>query len=159
LKGKQQKMMKNIFVNDYFTILREWHELKERLKRENSNPSYVLQEIMNFFSLAPITTIIIDHEDPSTWLTPWELLKFNEYDQFAKTYMIAETYEMIMKNSMKIHVINNMKEKRMDYLAIDEKNGICMMNCSEIRKLEDVWNLTKMAIRTYEKKDGRWMKA
>lgn len=150
--------MKNVFVSDYFTILREWHDLKERLKKENTDPVYVLQKIMNFFSLAPITTMVIDYEDPSTWLTPWELLKFNEYDEFAKTYMIAETYEMIMKRSLKIHVINNIRKKRIEYLASDEENDICMINCSEIVKLNDVKDFLKMAIRTYEKKEGKWTK-
>lgn len=67
----------------------DWKELRESLK--DKADSTVLNEIIKYWSKAPIILYSIDIDKPSEWPTPWELIYEGNFDSTSISFLMEQT--------------------------------------------------------------------
>lgn len=72
----------NVFLQDFFTRLRSWHELRNNL--QGSDLGYICTEVDSFWQWCPLSNHYLHPDDIETWPGPWELLNDNEFCYYAR---------------------------------------------------------------------------
>ncbi|MAY89841.1 MAG: hypothetical protein CMN00_01465 [Rickettsiales bacterium] len=110
-----------MFNLSYEERLSKWREFREHLE-SSSNP---LNDVVQFYKLAPTVSIHTDPFNKKSWPGPWELLNENQYCSFCKilgmcyTLQLTEsfngkTFEIIigrdMENNARLYLLSINKE-------------------------------------------------
>jgi hypothetical protein len=110
-----------MFNLSYEERLSKWREFREQLE-SSSKP---INDVVQFYSLAPTVSIHTDPYNEESWPGPWELLHENQYCSFCKilgmcyTLQLTEsfngkTFEIIIgrdiKNNTKLYLLSINKE-------------------------------------------------
>ena len=74
--------MINVFLLDYYTRLRAWHDLRESLK--NVDTQTICVEVDRFWQRAPLSAHYLHPADVVDWPSPWELISDNDYCKYAR---------------------------------------------------------------------------
>jgi len=72
----------NVFLLDYYTRLRAWHDLRESLK--NVDTQTICVEVDRFWQRAPLSAHYLHPADVVDWPSPWELISDNDYCKYAR---------------------------------------------------------------------------
>jgi len=89
--------MINVFLSDFYTRLRSWHNLKETL--ENSDIKTVCVEVDRFWQKCPMRNHYLHPDEIEEWPNPWELLKDNDYCHYSRALgMIYTLLHLGIKN-------------------------------------------------------------
>ena len=83
----------NIFLLDYYTRLRSWHDLKESLK--NADTQTICVEVDRFWQRCPISAHYLHPADVVDWPTPWELINDNDYCVYARALGMVYTLMLL----------------------------------------------------------------
>ncbi len=110
-----------MFNKKYEDRLRAWVDFRSTLET-STDP---IQDVINFYSKAPMITIQVDPWDSSSWLNPWELLQDNRYCEFSRILAICYTLQLtdsFLGASFVIHISTNTADSEVKYLLlIDDK--------------------------------------
>ena len=79
-----------MFELSYEQRLASWRYLRDCVETAQDP----IQEVIDFYSKAPLHTIAADPYTPSTWPDPWELLEENIYCPFVKILAIFYTLQL-----------------------------------------------------------------
>lgn len=82
----------NIFQNDYEIRLQNWHDLKEKIKNQDSKTKCI--EVDKWWQQAPLVSRHLHILDTETWPNPWELLVENTYCEVARGLGMCYTLYM-----------------------------------------------------------------
>lgn len=74
--------MNNIFLDDYYSRLRAWYQLRENLSSADLNTICV--EVDKFWQKTPLARHYLHPADTIEWPTPWELISDNNYCLYAR---------------------------------------------------------------------------
>ena len=80
-----------------------------------------IQEAINFYAKAPLTTLAIDPYTQSTWPDPWQLLEENVYCKFVKILAICYSLQLtdhFSGMSFEINITRDNKNSDTYYLLI-----------------------------------------
>ncbi len=148
----------NIFLLNPYEIIKYWREFREKL--ETKNKEEILKEINLFWWKAPIVKFSLDYEKPETWLTPWELIFENQFDDISRAYVMAETLYMLKTNVFEESKINLMVIK--DYINEEIKcilvvdNIVLNYEYNNLKNFDEIIQNSHIMIK-YEKKQGKWV--
>jgi hypothetical protein len=81
--------MTNVFLSDFYTRLRNWHNLKEDLK--DADTETICVEVDRFWQQCPMVTHYLHPADVKDWPNPWNLLNDNMYCQYARALGMVYT--------------------------------------------------------------------
>lgn len=104
-----------MFELTYEQRLASWRNLRDRVETAQDP----IQEVIDFYSKAPLHTIAADPYTPSTWPDPWELLEENNYCAFVKILAICYTLQLtdvLSHASYMIHIVQDKKKSATHYL-------------------------------------------
>lgn len=104
-----------MFNKNYEERLSLWREFRTSLESSNDP----LQEVINFYSLAPLVSIATDPWDQKTWPTPWELLKENEYCDFTTVLGMCYSLQLTDRffgSNFEIHISTDHEKSETHYL-------------------------------------------
>jgi len=73
--------MDSAFISGYQNLYRCWKELRQSINACNDIDA--LANVVNFWSLAPLSTRVLDWDEPASWPTPWEMLHLGMFDESA----------------------------------------------------------------------------
>ncbi len=90
--------MFNIFLQDYYTRLREWFKLKENIKEYEL--STICVEVDKFWQSAPLVNHLLHPDDITDWPNPWELLYQNDYCYYARALGMVYTLLLLGVNDV-----------------------------------------------------------
>jgi hypothetical protein len=79
----------NVFLFDFYTRLRAWHELKENLIGKDIN--HICVEVDKFWQHCPMRNHYLHPDDIESWPNPWELLNDNEFCYYARALGMVYT--------------------------------------------------------------------
>jgi hypothetical protein len=110
-----------MFDKKYEDRLLIWHQFREGLET-SEDP---IQDTIDFYNKAPLTSIAADPFTPSAWPTPWEIVQENIYCEFVKILAICYTLQLtdcLSQSTYEIHTAYD-KEKSATYylLYVDDK--------------------------------------
>lgn len=92
-----------------------WREFRESLETDNDP----IQNTINFWNKAPVSTMTCDPFDNTTWLDPWQLIESNDYCEFSKILAMYYTLALTdrFKNSkFNLSVASDRQEQKLYYL-------------------------------------------
>ena len=146
--------MINIFLQDYPTRLREWHNLKENLKE--SDTQTVCIEVDGFWQRAPITPHYLHPADVVDWPNPWELINDNNYCLYGRALGMA--YTLMLLGIKDIDIVSAIDDNSEDVVLVLIDSAKYVMNYypnSVVNmKLSDFKNVKKLDISSLKKKIG-----
>lgn len=79
----------NTFLQDYYTRLGNWHQLKKSLEAADLKTNCI--EVDQFWQQCPLVNHYLHPADISDWPNPWELIKDNTYCLYARALGIFYT--------------------------------------------------------------------
>ena len=88
----------NVFLLDYYTRLRLWHELRNNL--QGSDLGYICTEVDSFWQWCPLSNHYLHPDDIETWPGPWELLNDNEFCYYARALGMIYTLLLLGVNDI-----------------------------------------------------------
>ncbi len=88
----------NVFLQDFYTRLRSWHDLRNNLKE--SDLGYVCTEVDSFWQWCPLSNHYLHPDDIETWPGPWELINDNEYCYYARALGMIYTLLLLGVNDI-----------------------------------------------------------
>lgn len=104
-----------MFEKRYEERLLVWRKFRDKLETSD-NP---LQDVVDYYSMAPIVTIQTDPYTRSTWPTPWEILKENLYCDFVKILAICYTLQLCERfkgTRFEINIVRDNRKSITEYL-------------------------------------------
>ena len=104
-----------MFELSYEQRLASWRYLRDCVETAQDP----IQEVIDFYSKAPLHTIAADPYTPSTWPDPWELLEENNYCAFVKILASCYTLQLtdvLCQASYMIHIVQDKKNSATHYL-------------------------------------------
>jgi len=90
--------MINIFLQDFYTRLRAWHDLKETL--QNADLQTICIEVDKFWQQCPMTNHYLHPADIEDWPNPWNLLNDNDYCEYARALGMIYTLMLLGVNDI-----------------------------------------------------------
>ena len=123
----------NVFLLDYYTRLRVWHDLRNSLSQKTDLQKICI-EVDAFWQQCPMSNHYLHPDDIEMWPGPWELISDNHYCYYAKDYnkievvlVLVDHAKYIMNYWPDMVVNNNLSEfnitKRIDIETIKRKIG------------------------------------
>jgi hypothetical protein len=92
-----------------------WRTFRDSLEK-SEDP---IQDTIDFFNKAPLSSMAADPYTPSTWPDPWELIQENNYCEFVKILAICYTLQLtdiLSHASYVIHITQDNKRSTTYYL-------------------------------------------
>ena len=116
--------MINIFLSDFYTRLRAWHDLKEQL--ENADIETVCIQVDKFWQRCPMSNHYLHPDEIETWPNPWELLKDNSYCNYARA--LGMIYTLLQLGVKNIDFVDALYDNREDAVLVLVDNSKYVLN-------------------------------
>ena len=116
--------MINVFLQDYYTRLREWFRLKESLADQNI--STVCVEVDRFWQRVPISTYYLHPDDIEDWPNPWELINDNNYCYYGRA--LGMVYTLLLLGVKDIDFVEALDDNRENVVLVLVDNAKYVLN-------------------------------
>lgn len=83
--------------------LRTWREFRESLT--DLSDIEKLEAINKFWMLHPFIARSIDPDDPSLWLTAWDMVYYDQVCEYSRAILIHQTALMVLSNISESYMI------------------------------------------------------
>jgi hypothetical protein len=114
----------NVFLLDYYTRLREWFKLKERLVDQDL--STICVEVDTFWQKVPLATCYLHPDDIESWPNPWELINDNYYCYYARA--LGMIYTLLLLGVKDIDFVEAVDYNNNDVVLVLVDNAKYVMN-------------------------------
>ena len=112
-----------MFDKKYEDRLLLWREFRESLETSDDP----LQDVVSFYSSAPLVSIQTDPYTQENWPTPWEIIKENNYCAFVKILAISYTLQLCERfigTKFEINIVRDDTRSSKEYHLIVD--GMCI---------------------------------
>lgn len=112
-----------MFAKNFLDRIRHWKEFRESLETSETP----IDDTIDFWSHAPLTTIAADPYDQEKWPGPWEMIEENIFCPFVKILAICYTLQLTDRFSThpaEIHIVQDKEKSETKYLL--KINGKCI---------------------------------
>lgn len=116
--------MTNVFLLDYYTRLREWFKLKERLV-DQELPT-ICVEVDTFWQKVPLSSHYLHPADVESWPNPWELINDNHYCYYARA--LGMIYTLLLLGVKDIDFVEATDYNSNDVVLVLVDNAKYVMN-------------------------------
>lgn len=114
----------NIFILDYYTRLRAWHDLREKIKNADTKQQCI--EVDNFWQQCPMVTHYLHPIDIPQWPNPWELLADNNYCLYARG--LGMIYTLMLLGTKDIDFVDAKDDNNEDVALVLVDNAKYVLN-------------------------------
>lgn len=124
------------WISDYYKRLQSWSDFRNCL--ETSEEPF--NDLLKFYSQAPLVSISVDPYDSSTWPDPWELIYENTYCLFSILLGMCYTLQLTERFSQshfEIHIGVNKKKSRIVYRLHVDDSILCLDDTGDIGDYND----------------------
>ena len=116
--------MINVFLLDYYTRLREWFKLKEKLNGQDL--STICIEVDRFWQRVPISTYYLHPDDIEQWPNPWELINDNHYCYYGRA--LGMVYTLLLLGIKNIDFVEALDDNRENVVLVLVDNAKYVLN-------------------------------
>jgi hypothetical protein len=114
----------NVFLQDFYTRLRTWHELKEALQEKNLETICI--EVDKFWQRCPMHNHYLHPDEIENWPNPWELLKDNSYCDYGRA--LGMIYTLLQLGVKSIDFVEALYDNREDVVLVLVDNAKYVLN-------------------------------
>jgi hypothetical protein len=115
----------------FFERLKLWKEFRETIETSKTP----LEDVLNFWRMAPLGRQYTDPYDSALWPDPWELIEENIYCEFLQILGVCYTLQLterFSQSKFEIHITLNKKENAIVYLLFVDNQPIGYYNDESI---------------------------
>lgn len=116
--------MINVFLLDYYTRLREWFKLKEKLNGQDL--STICIEVDRFWQRVPISTHYLHPDDIEQWPNPWELINDNNYCYYGRA--LGMVYTLLLLGVKDIDFVEALDDNKEHVVLVLVDNAKYVLN-------------------------------
>lgn len=112
-----------MFDKPYIERLKLWRDFRNNLETSDQP----LDECLEFWNKAPISSIATDPYDSDLWPDPWEMILNNTYCEFTKIlaiYYTLQLSERFLQSQFEIHITLDREESKLRYLLFVDNQAI-----------------------------------
>lgn len=114
----------NVFLQDYYTRLKEWHSLKEKLK--HSDIETICVEVDKFWQQAPLLSHYLHPADIDNWPDPWLLLNDNSFCPYARA--LGMVYSLMLLGIQNIDLVDAIDDNAVEVVLVLVDDAKYVMN-------------------------------
>ena len=120
--------MLNIFLLDFYTRLKAWHQLKEDLT--GADIETICIEVDRFWQKTPLSTRYLHHDEIESWPDPWNLLNDNTYCLYGRA--LGMIYTLMLLGMKDIDFVDGIDDNDESVVLVLVDNAKYIMNwCPE----------------------------
>lgn len=111
----------NPFLLPHTERLSAWRSFRHEL--EGKPEAQQLEAVAKWFSVAPISTYVLDFDRVDTWPTPWEIMNEGDFCTTAIAYLMERTLILAgwQPERLKLHFVRNLNiQDQMMILLVDD---------------------------------------
>ncbi len=126
--------MFNLYRDDRIKI---WRDFRDALETSNTP----LQDVAEFWSLAPFVNPYLNTQDPSEWPDPWHLILEGKYDDLAITLGMLYTLKLtqrFMDTYCEIHMSMLPNEKDPKFFLIVDQSDVLNFEYKRSLKIHEI---------------------
>jgi hypothetical protein len=124
----------NLYRDDRIKI---WREFRDALEVSNTP----LQDVAEFWSLAPFVNPYLNTQNPSEWPDPWHLILEGKYDDLAITLGMLYTLKLtqrFMDTHCEIHMSMLPNEKDPKFFLIVDQSDVLNFEYKRSLKIHEI---------------------
>jgi len=114
----------NPFLLDFYTRLRAWHELKEKLSTSTLEQQCV--EVDKFWQRCPMSVYYLHSVDIESWPNPWELLNDNRYCLYGRA--LGMVYTLMLLGIKDIDIVETICDTQETVILVLVDNAKYVLN-------------------------------
>lgn len=124
--------------------MKSWRDLREEII--NKTPIEKITETVNYWSKVGRVNYYMDWDKPENWVTPWEIINDDYYDDVALSIMMLETliYTGFDTSDISLHFIINKEDNCRFMVCVVE--GKYLLNYSHNEVIDFEENKNKFSI-------------
>ena len=107
-----------------------------------------LQATVDFWKMAPMSSMHTDIYDPDTWPDPWEFIWNGEYDENSVALGIAYTLQLEKHADCEILLVQNTKESYINLIVSVDNKHILNYNYGIVNSIEELTTETTILQKT-----------
>jgi hypothetical protein len=114
----------NVFLLDFYTRLKAWHQLKEDLKELDIETISI--EVDRFWQKTPMSTNYLHPADIESWPNPWELLNDNRYCLYGRA--LGMVYTLMLLGIKDIDIVETICDTQETVILVLVDNAKYVLN-------------------------------
>lgn len=114
----------NVFLTDFYSRLRSWHELRKTL--EGSSLDQICVEVDSFWQQCPLSNHYLHPDDIEDWPSPWELISDNNFCYYARA--LGMIYTLLLLGVKDIDFVESTDYNGNDVVLVLVDNAKYVMN-------------------------------
>lgn len=107
-----------------------------------------LQAVVDFWKMAPMSSMHTDIYDASTWTQPWDFIWKGVYDENNVALGIAYTLQLESYAECEILLVQNSKESYISLIVLVDKTHILNYNYGKVNSVNDLDSNTTILEKT-----------
>ena len=113
----------NVFLLDYYTRLRAWHDLRNSLSQKTDLQKICI-EVDAFWQQCPMSNHYLHPDDIEMWPGPWELISDNHYCYYARALGMVYTLLLLGINDIDIVEVKDYNDNQVVLVLVDHAKYI-----------------------------------
>jgi len=114
----------NVFLQDFYTRLRTWNDLKTNLAEKDIETICI--EVDAFWQQCPLRNHYLHPDDIETWPDPWQLLSDNDYCYYARA--LGMVYTLFLLGIKDVDIVEATDYNNVDVVLVLVDNAKYIMN-------------------------------
>jgi hypothetical protein len=119
--------------------LKRWRLLRSEVK-ELPSTSEKVTKVLDFWKSTPVSARAMDPYDNSTWLSPWELLEENVYDDNSISLMMAYTLQY-SNTPTRLLLVQDVDNSEIKLIVLVDNKYVINYNYNTIDTLDSIGNV------------------
>tara|TARA_R110002050_G_scaffold266391_1_gene407724 strand:+ start:531 stop:890 length:360 start_codon:yes stop_codon:yes gene_type:complete len=97
-----------------------------------------LQAVVDFWKMAPMSSMHTDIYDTSTWLAPWDFIWEGRYDENSVALGMAYSLQLESNAECEILLVQNTKESYINLIVLVDKTHILNYNYGIVNSVDQL---------------------
>jgi hypothetical protein len=97
-----------------------------------------LQAVVDFWKMAPMSSMHTDIYDASTWLSPWDFIWTGRYDESSVALGMAYSLQLESHAQCEILLVQNTKESYINLIVLVDKTHILNYNYGIVNSVDQL---------------------
>mgnify|MGYP001240061360 CR=1 FL=1 len=134
--------------------LSSWREFREYITKFDDDKK--IREVVKYFSSFPIVNYVLDYNTPEKWISPWEIISDDYYDDIALVILMCETLVLsnFNTNRFKLRYVTDTVDNSSFMILIIDDHKVLNFSYNQIVNYDDIKNRIRIIEKIERTKDS-----
>ena len=134
--------------------LSSWREFREYISKFDDDKK--IREVVKYFSSFPIVNYVLDYNVPEKWITPWEIISDDYYDDIALSILMCETLVLsgFDAKRFKLKYVTDIVDNSSFMILVIDGTKVLNFSYNQIVNYNDIKNRIRIIEKIEKTKDS-----